>query len=73
MSITNAAEAVAAQVSAYYEIPLSELVWIEHYPEEQSHEEIFDRVYFGMECGRLRVERWQRISREEAISLLGDC
>lgn len=32
MSITNAAEEVAAQVSAYYEIPLSELAWIEHYP-----------------------------------------
>lgn len=47
MSITNAVEKVAAQVSAYFEIPLSELVWIEHYPEEPPHKESFDLVEFS--------------------------
>lgn len=73
MSITNVVQEVAVQVSAYYEIPLSELVWIEHYPEEPSHEESFDRVQFSFERGRLTNPQWRRITREEAMSLLGDC
>lgn len=32
MSITNAAEEVAMLVCQFYEIPIAQLVWIEHYP-----------------------------------------
>ena len=73
MSITNAAEAVAMQVAGHYEIPLPELIWIEHYPKEPNHEESFDQVDFRFEQGRLTNPRWRQISREEAMNLLGDC
>lgn len=32
MSIINAAEEVAIQVCQFYEIPIAQLLWIEHYP-----------------------------------------
>ncbi|NET55382.1 MAG: hypothetical protein F6K47_04095 [Symploca sp. SIO2E6] len=72
MSLTNAAEEVAMQVAGHYEIPLGELTWIEHYPEEPNHEESFDRVDFSFERGRLTKPRWKPITKEEAIGMLGD-
>lgn len=65
MSLTNAAATVAMQVCQFYEIPLAELVWIEHYPEEPQHTETFDRVYFTLKAGRLAVDHWQRLSVDE--------
>ena len=70
MSLTNAAASAAMQVCQYYEIPLEELVWIEHYPEEPTHEEAFDLVHFRIDNSILEVERWQRISTEKAEQLL---
>lgn len=49
MSITNAAEEVALLVCHNYSIPLSELVWIEHYPHRAGLDEGFDRVEFRLE------------------------
>ncbi|NJM98260.1 MAG: hypothetical protein HC800_14865 [Phormidesmis sp. RL_2_1] len=69
MSLTNAAASVAMQVCQYYEIPIQQLVWIEHYPEETGHEETFDLVRFGLTDGQLNVERWQRLSRHETEQL----
>ncbi len=70
MSLTNAAASVAMQVCQFYEIPLDELVWIEHYPEEPNHEETFDLVHFSSNNSLLNVERWQQISKAEAENLL---
>ena len=72
MSITNAAESVAAQFCQYHEIPLAQLIWIEHYPPELSHEETFDLVQFRLTNGRLSVERWRRLSMAEVERLFGD-
>lgn len=71
MSLTNAAASVAMQVCQYYEIPLKELVWIEHYPEEPDREETFDLVQFGDRKGLLIVKGWQRLSIKETERLLG--
>ena len=65
MSITNAAASVAMQVCQCYEIPLEQLIWIEHYPAESGHEETFDLVHFKYNNGLLIVERWQRLSTVE--------
>lgn len=70
MSITNAAASVAMQVCQYFEIPIGKLIWIEHYPESIGHEETFDLVQFSISDGLLKVDRWQRISEEEATRLL---
>ena len=72
MSITNAAASVAMQVCQYYEILLDRLVWIEHYPGELDHEETFDLVHFSFSDGLLSVERWQRLSINEAEQLFGE-
>lgn len=72
MSLTNAAAAVAMQVCQYHEIPLNELIWIEHYPEELGQQETFDLVHFGFENSRLKLERWQRISKATAEQLFGE-
>lgn len=72
MSITNAAASVAMQVCQYYEIPLARLIWIEHYPGEPDHEETFDLVHFDFSDGLLSVERWQRLSINEAEQLFGE-
>jgi len=44
MSITNAAEAVAWQVSQQFQIDPTKLIWIEHYIMNQAHD--FDQVTF---------------------------
>lgn len=71
MSITNAAASAAMQVAQYHEIPLSELLWIEHYPEDTQYPERFDLVHFTCDDGLLNLERWERISKNEAERLLG--
>ncbi|MGB3298592.1 MAG: hypothetical protein WBA76_10015 [Phormidesmis sp.] len=70
MSVTNAAGALAMQVCQYYEIEPQKLIWIEHYPEEPTHEETFDRVTFSFDSGRLADPQWRRIAKEEAHQLL---
>ena len=80
-SITNAASELVMQVAAFYEIPLDKLILIEHYSSSSSYEddprendwETFDQVSFTFTNGRLTEPCWKRISREEAMSLLGDC
>ena len=51
MSITNAAEEVAMQVYQFYEIPIAQLVWIEHYPKTADIDEEFDFV----QCEKLLI------------------
>ena len=72
MSLTNAAQAAALQVCQYHEIPVEHLIWIEHYPEGPNHEETFDWVHFSFSDGLLQVERWQRLSLNEAEQLFGE-
>ncbi|NER93999.1 MAG: hypothetical protein F6J86_09185 [Symploca sp. SIO1B1] len=80
-SITNAASELAMQVAAFYEIPLDKLIWIEHYSSSESYHddprekdwETFDQVSFARNNGRLITPRWKRITKEEAMSLLGEC
>ncbi|PZO16878.1 MAG: hypothetical protein DCF25_11835 [Leptolyngbya foveolarum] len=69
MSLTNAAAAVAMQVCQFHEIPVSELIWIEHYPDEPGQHESFDLVHFGSDNGLLKLERWERISKDKAERL----
>ena len=71
MSLTNAAASAAMQVCYYYEIPLKELIWIEHYPEELDQEETFDLVQFSNYDSLLTFEGWQRLSVEETERLFG--
>jgi hypothetical protein len=70
ISITSSAEEVAMLVLGRFNILPSELIWIENYPATPEHEEIFDRVYFAMKDGRLEDPYWQRITSEEAMTLL---
>lgn len=49
MSITNAAHEVAMQVCQFYEIHITQLVWIEHYPKRADINEEFDLVEFEIE------------------------
>lgn len=71
MSITNAAASIAMQVAQYYEIPLQDLVWVEHYPSQANHEETFDLVHFKVGDGLLFLNRWQRLATEEVSKLVG--
>ena len=71
MSLTNAANIVAMQVCQFYEIPLSELVWIEHYPAQPHSEESFDRVLFNNDNGNLTIDTWLPLSTDEATQLFG--
>ena len=71
MSITNAASIVAMQVCQFYEIPLDELIWIEHYPSQSKREETFDRVHFNNNNGSLSLDEWRPLSSEEATRLFG--
>ena len=72
MSITNAAASIAMQVCQYYEIPLDRLIWIEHYPKEPNHEETYDLVHFISVDGFLSMDRWQRLSINEAEQFFGE-
>lgn len=82
LSVTNAAGELATQVAAHYEIPPDKLIWIEHYSDESyssrmekpgQEPETFDRVCFTLRGAQLTDPEWRRITREEAMSLLGDC
>lgn len=72
MSITNAAIEVAMQVATHYKIPLGELVWVEHYPQEQEWQETFSRVYFSVIKGQLAAPQWFHITKQQAMALLDD-
>lgn len=72
MSITNAAASVAMQVAQYHEIPLSELLWIEHYPEDSREPERFDLVQFTIDNSLLKLEGWKRISKGDIERILGE-
>ena len=71
MSLTNAASFVAMQVCQFYEIPLDELIWIEHYPTQLGREETFDRVLFNNIDGILCINKWLPLSTHEATQLFG--
>ncbi len=47
MSVTKAAEVIAAEVITFHHLPV--LVWVEHYPPEATdgHSETFDLVLFS--------------------------
>lgn len=72
MSITNAAEQVAMQVCHFYEIPMTQLVWIEHYPKTADINEGFDRVQFEIKENCFTKPTWKPIERTLAEKLI-DC
>jgi hypothetical protein len=71
MSVTNAAEDIATQLAAAYNLEVDRLIWIEHYcyPDE-GH--IFDLVRFTWEGGKASDPQWRRITFEEVERLTGD-
>lgn len=70
MSITNAAKEVAMQVCQYYEIPMPELIWIEHYPPKAEINESFDLVKFQIEYNCFTEPTWKPISKWEVERLI---
>lgn len=71
MSITNAAEEVAMQVCQFYEIPIAQLVWIEHYPQRADIDETFDAVDFEIVHNYFSNPSWKPTSRTLAEELIG--
>lgn len=71
MSITNASVEVALLVCHFYEIPLSELVWIEHYPTSSGIDEEFDLVEFQIEHNCFNKPTSKPIPRTIAEKLIG--
>lgn len=57
-SITNAAEDIAGQVCARFEISPSQLVWLEHYPSDEPESWERVRFLFSPERGRFHDPVW---------------
>lgn len=59
------------QVCHYYEIPIAQLVWIEHYPKRADIDEEFDLVQFEIEDNCFTKPTWKPIGRTIAEELIG--
>lgn len=71
MSITNAAEEVAMQVCQFFEIPIAQLVWIEHYAQWGDIDETFDAVDFEIVHNCLSNPIWKPVSHAMVEELIG--
>lgn len=79
MSITNAAEEVAAAVCRDFGLEPERLVWIEHYPERLTGDNYghrtepasFDAVTFTWDGQQFSDPQWRRLAPEELAFLTG--
>lgn len=77
MSITNAAEALASQLLALFQLDPATTRWIEHYTadsyREGAHKPSFDEVTFTWPANRqAHSPQWQQLTLEEVEILTGD-
>ena len=74
-SIAQVSASLAMQVCEAYDIPYSELVYVEHNPDMHSklsfYEEEHFRVHFNTEDGQLCGPSWEKLSVEEIKKHIG--
>jgi hypothetical protein len=77
ISITNAAERLAMEVTRTFGLAFDALAWIEHYPERQGshgHPPLpasFDLVTFMRTAQGLQRPEWRRLSKVQVEQVLG--
>ena len=71
-TITNVVEKVATSIAFENKIPLLDLVWVEHRPEDllQGRNESYMRVFFKYMDGELVLPRYKHITKENFDSIV---